>query len=159
MRIVKFIGEHINIQMSVLTPFFYKQQFNIDFGDDLLKFLKQENAVVGQRLVWAMSKTADFDLIDYSQWIVTFSEGETNWTEIIKEVNRYFANLKMEESETEEQTPQSYHSETKMVGTALKMGFSFDSLKYILPSDLVHLFDESTKPMKATQKDIDMLLA
>lgn len=158
MRIVKFNGEHINIQMSVLTPFFYKQQFNSDFSDDLLKFFSSNEVSIGHRFIWAMSKTADFDLIDYSQWMLTFEEGETHWNEIIKEINRYFANFEIKETKNENQV-EVEHYETKQIGTALRLGFSFDSLKYILPSDLDHLFSDETKPQKATQDDIDMLLA
>lgn len=158
MRIVRFLGEHINIQMSVLTPFFYKQQFNIDFSDDLLLFLTEQQHTIGQRLVWAMSKTADFDLIDFSQWIHAFEQGETNWVEILQEINRYFANFEIKEDSKKEPI-QVKHYETKVIGTSLKLGFSFDSLKYILPSDLDHLFDDENEPQKATQEDIDMLLA
>lgn len=156
MRLVKYKGEFIQIQMSVLTPFFYLQQFNAEFEDDLLKYIIDKDKTIGQKLVWSMSKTADFDLIDFEQWILLFENQETNWLEISEEIERYFANYEIKTKNHESSKPGRYYHK-KVVATALKMGFSFESLKYVLPSDLVHILGE--EEVKATQEDIDFLLA
>lgn len=161
MRIIKFLGEDISIQSNVLTPFFYQQQFKKDIYKDLGEFFKTESNTIGNRIVWALSKSIEFDIYDFDQWILAFDNGDTDWHEVHQELDRFLYSEPTEKkSKKKEESKPIKHYPIKQVSYALRSGFSFESLKYIQPFDLHSIYDdeEDAEVKQATQADIDNLL-
>ncbi len=153
MRIVRFKGKQVYIQLNVLTPFFYKQQFQTDFYRDVLVYKTQHKQAIGMRLVWSMSKSNDFDLIDYDQWIRLFQEEDTDWESINVELDKLYREVEKTDGD---QRPSQYAEEELLLNTS-RMGISLELLKIMLPSELFNGLSKAEK-QEATQQDIDRFL-
>lgn len=153
MRIAKFKGANIYIQLNALTPFFYRQQFGDDFYSAIQALIRGRKNSSGYKVVWALSKSNDFELLDYDQWILAFDEGGTDWDSIVKEISKAYRKT----DESLDSSEPSDHYEVKLIVSAARIGLSLQTLRIMYPSDLINAVSE-IKTKKANQADIDNLL-
>ena len=167
MKIVNLGETATYINGSLLTPFFYRQYFKESFYEAIGKAI-QGNMVIGYeyayRLLWVLVKTYEPKTIDYHQWIQLVEIKGDDWEiPLINEIaNKFDITLpKKEQQETVEESDEDVNSELAVLVQAKKIGLSLPECNLFSMQDYVDFiglyFDE--KPKKATQEDIDKLLA
>lgn len=67
-------GESVKGNISPLTLFLYKQEFNESLLDDGLTLIYEENIALLSKVMWSMIKTVNYDLETYIQWIELIQE-------------------------------------------------------------------------------------
>ena len=75
---LKINEKSVKGNISPLTLFLYKQEFNQGLLEDGLTLIYEENTALLSKIMWAMIKTVDYQLEIYSQWIETVTEQDIN---------------------------------------------------------------------------------
>ena len=166
MRIVSLNAGQSFIHASPVSLVIHRQAFDSSLLFDIseaFSFGEIINTSKAQKVFWTLSKTADFTLIDYEDWVHLLPENNLWKIPVLKEINeKLYLSSDEEEIEDEEVEMIDTNWETSILVNAKRMGLSIEELNlltmrsYIEYQDL-YLGKKETKK-QATQADIDRLL-
>ncbi|WP_159647355.1 hypothetical protein [Erysipelothrix anatis] len=110
--------------------------------------ITKTNTLVTPKIVWSLAKSHDFDLVDYDQWLLKLKEGPADYEGILIETNKFLRKVDIDTKKSEN----TEHYEVKSLATAAKLGFDLETLKLLLPSDLINAVSQP-QLRKATSEE------
>lgn len=160
-------NESVKANISPITLFLYKQEFDRDLLEDSITVIYQDyQTKLLSQIAWAMIKTVNHRLESYIQWRVDLDDEDiiTNTDLIIYEINTRLL-IKKEQTEENEEEAEEVKKDDKPVEVdiailrgIIRNGIHLDLVNLMLLDTYLEVMsgdDEEEKTVMATPEQVD----